>query len=403
MKTKPRYRVFGAAGAILCLAATALAQYQVHTWESFESGSLPPEMILLFRSKPENTKVVDYTTLGDPDILKGIAATECGRYGVEFRTIEADRFLSIVSPVSLDRRQLGDKGKALYQADFYIKGPAEVTQTVAVAAITSTEKAKIEPGKDIWTLYRLGMLQNQKTYFAFANAKPQPDIYLHQPLSGLMTTIEGWHRFQLVFEGQTNIHCSIDGVPTAFSPVAEPTFSILQPGIMVTSPADKPYVCYIDNLSIQWTMDEAAPLPQSPWVATSADPNSAAGGSSLNWFTNPEEAWATAATTKHPVLMMLYDPSSLAYQELSNNTFRSNPAAQESLRRFTLLRVDVNQLRGGVLSRQFGVFRVPTFIVVGFDGQEKAKLEANKNPSWAEIGPALDRGLAAATAPPATQ
>ena len=30
-------------------------------------------------------------------------------------------------------------------------------------------------------------------------------------------------------------------------------------------------------------------------VPDDADPNSVAGGSSLNWFTNPEEAWATAA------------------------------------------------------------------------------------------------------------
>jgi hypothetical protein len=216
----------------------------------------------------------------------------------------------------------------------------------------------------------------------------------------LVQTLEGWHRFQVVVEGQNNIHCAVDGRTTAFSPVTESTFTVLQPGIMVTAPAAIPFTCYADNLSIQWSMDVNAPLPLSPWSAPfvpSAAP-AAPGTPTLDWLADANDAWYKSQQDQRPILMMLYDPNSLAYQELFNNVFRLNTAAQELLARFTRLRTDVNQLGGGTLARQYTVVRVPTFIVLGLDGKEKGRVEANKNPDWTVIGPTLERILALASA-----
>jgi len=379
------------AATLLALAALSIsplhAQYRLHSWENFESGFLDPAMMHLHNSSPETTRVVDLKSIGDPAILEGAAAGECGKFALEVRTDKARRFIGLASPTHLIRSKLGEKGKALFQADFYLKGHVNIGHTVAIAAVASTPEAPLKKGLGVWTLYRFGVLQQQKTYFSFTNATPKPAIYLHQSLAEIVPANEGWHRLQLLFEGDKTVSCYVDGRPTSFSPIVEGTFEKIHPGLIVTAPEDAPLVAYIDNLSIQWTPDADAPMPESPWVPSTAPAPVVAGGPT--WSKDYDATLGQARQSGKPVLAMFYNPTSIACQQLMNDVLARDHVAHADLGRFELVKIDINQLKGGSLAEKLGVTRVPTFVALGADGAERARVVVAKDDRWSQIGPQL--------------
>lgn len=368
-------------------ASEGRCQYLLHTWEDFEAGTLSPKLVHLHNASPRNTRVVDLSTIPDPSIHQGPARLECGRFALEMKTDKTNRFLGIASPVTLTRARLGQHGKALFQADVYLKGHVNLGHTVAVAAIADSPQAPLVTGHKVWTLYRFGVLQQNKTYFSYTNSSPQPIIYLHQKLGEIVPVAEGWHRLQLVFEGDRTVSCHVDGRPTSFSPIVEGTFPALHPGMIVTAPEDAPLTVYIDNLSIQWTPEPGAPMPESPWVSSTALSAAPAGGPA--WSVAPEAAMAEARKSGKPLLVMFYNPASIVCQDLMNGVFSSNRQAQQDLKKFELLKVDINQLRGGSLAEKFSVTRVPTFVVLGGDAKERGRVVASKDMGWSAIGAEL--------------
>jgi hypothetical protein len=199
--------------------------------------------------------------------------------------------------------------------------------------------------------------------------------------------------------------------------VEEPNFRKLQVGIMV---ADKTYSydCFVDNLSIQWAAEDA-PLPDSPyaggWVpkignpaqtptGPAADPVASASGDTraaapsataaaptaeelILWY-DPVTAYDKAVTAKKPMLVCFYAPRIPATQTLSQ-IFDADPRAQAFLRQHVLAQIDINQLQGGELAKRFLVFKVPTIIIIGADGKEKARATFARNDTWETFQPKL--------------
>lgn len=398
----------------LFLVSTPLfAQYYVESWENFESGYFPETLERTHKSTPENTRVVEYASLNNPELLRQPAPRECGRHGLLFHTEGQDRFLGVTSRIALLRNRLGEKGRALYQADFFLSAEKITNSTVSVLAIIGAGKTR-STTQETWTFYRLGILQNEKIFFSYSNQKPQPFVYLHEPLETLLTQPTGWHRLQIIFEGQKTILGCMDGKTTRFSPVVEGTIENLQAGIMVTSPADAPFTCIVDNLSIQWTPEDV-PLPDSPWlhdsaavpansdagailasapVSASPAPNNRFGEAVIaEWQTEPDEAWAQAYARQRPILLLFYAPKNLSSQLLFNQTLQTDELARGILRDFVCLKVDVNQLRGGMIAKKFGVFRVPTFLVLGPDGHPRAQMMYDKSINATALARELQKTL----------
>lgn len=417
-----------AAAVVLLPAGRAKAQYQVFAWENLEGRTLPDSLRFLYNADQNNVVVADYMAPGVPaGMLNGIAAVECGRYGLRFDCTPDTRILAVVNNLNLDRSLLGQKGRALYQADFYLPAQAEKGENVGVLAVSKPESAQ-EATNAAWRNYRVGILDGDKIYYSYTDGqvkKGSPVDFKSASLASLDVSRPGWHRLQLIFEGQDKIICAVDGKACSFSPIIEPTLVNLQAGIMVTVLVDQSRTYYADNLSIQWTPDDL-PLPDSPWVnpqianvatlpisgmpsqpattapgtapGTTGGPTAASSGE-LNWFISPDQAWDQAKATGKPVLTLFYTPRARAYQSL-DQTLQTDPSAKQLISKFTPLRLDVNQLRGGSLAQQYNLFRVPTFLVIGLDAKEKARVTVDQSTSWAQAAAEIQRAYTIATARP---
>lgn len=390
--------------ALLLLTGSAGAQFNLNSWMNFEEGKLPDGTLLLHDARPTNVRVVEYAQLGKSEMLAGPAAQECGRYGLELKSGPKQRYLCVASPARLQRSRLGANGRALFQADIYLDGQTNLGHTMAVVALGVDPTKPPKQGDNFWKLYRLGALAAEKAFFSFTDGSPSPKIYLHEKIVEIVPAgTKGWHRFQFVIEGQAGISCYVDGVRTSYSPIEEGTLQVLQPGILVTAPADVPITAYVDNLSIQWTMDPTTPMPQSPWV--SQEVLSGTEDARVLWYTDFRVAVSESRRTKKPLLVLFYIPGNLAFQELSNNIFQNSEEARSYLGQVVPVRVDANQLQGSNLARRYTVRRIPSFVVLEPDGREKGRFEMLKGERWRDINPKLKgildpKGAAAAPASP---
>ncbi len=383
------------------IAGFSQDQYQVYTWDNFEKGTFPENLKRSHNAKEKNVNVSDYSSVSSLSGIQEVpAATECGRYGLRFDTIGGDEILKVVSNVTLDRKSLGTSGKALYQADIFI--PQDSSTFPYSVAILAELSDPANP--EIYSFYRLGVIKGERVFFSYTHKTYEPIIYLQTFTADLKLKIPGWHRFQIIFEGQENIICAIDGRPTPFSPIQESTLDKLHAGVMCSSSSEiaSPIgFCFVDNLSIQWTAQNIA-LPDSPWVYSIA-PGTQTGfinpmspimiQSQLNWQTSPESAWQECAAKKQNLLMLFYTPRVKAYQNLEQ-FINGNTSAQSLLKQFILLRVDVNQLRGGTLAQQFNVNKVPCLMVIAPDQNVKAKEFYRFESDWAAISQNIQKSLA---------
>ncbi|MBI1291779.1 hypothetical protein GC173_11130 [bacterium] len=376
---------FAVAAALLLSHNTASAQFNLKSWENFESG-IPAGSIMLHNSNATNTRVVSYASLGDPNLTTPEVQRECGAMGLQLQTNATQRFLCITVPVVLERARLGTTGRALFQADVYLPGKADIGHSAAVLAVGTDGRTQLKPNQSFWNLYRFGCIGGERAFFSYTNGSAAPKIYLHDKLSSLGPERSGWHRFQFIVEGQTGISCYVDGVLTSFSPIQENTLAFIQPGIMVTAPVDKPYSVLLDNLSIQWTMDPATPVPQSPWVTAEEIAGSV---DRVQWRADIPEALAEGRQTGKPTLALFYMPGNVTSQDLFNNVFQNSDEARQYLNSAVLTRVDVNQLRGSAVARQYSVARVPSLLVLGPDGKELGRVDIAQGERWKQIQPRL--------------
>lgn len=417
-----RIRILFLSLFITLLTVYVPAQYQVFSWENFNNGEFPKTIKFSLEGSNDNTTIVNFKGSDAPSgILDGIAATECGNYGVKFQTSKDSSFLIALSENVLDRKTLGENGKSLYQVDFYLSEQSKDVYSMAVLAVVPGTEKTLKTIK----MYRLGILNGTYFFFSYMNEQDKPLIYQHELISDFNLKIPGWHRIQIIFEGQDKIICAIDGKASKFSPIIEPSLTSLQAGLMVTASQEeskfKPGTVYADNLSIQKSIGDV-PLPESPWFAESPvaqndtqlsykasdtkpiaqtasqssmmklQPISPQQSAPLTWLSSPDEAWQASQNMKKPILIMFYVPNIETYKTLEN-VFATDISAKNLLNNFVLLKLDVNQLSGGMQAQNFNIFKVPTFIILNLNGTEKSRVSFGRGMEWKNIADHIQNNI----------
>jgi hypothetical protein len=386
---------------LVAQTVTAQNNYNVHSWFSFEEGKFTDKLTFGHTTNPNKIRVVPYSEVGLPaEISANGAAKEIAGHGVAFFADHNSKDqMSIISTTAMDRTRLGPTGRALYQGDFWVPAEGEPMPTQALLAVVPKEGNQFS-----FNFYRFGLLDSgTHIFFAYTGGQPAPVIYQSQPLSEFNLKRPGWHRFQIIFEGSDRIICAIDGQQTSFSPIIEPTLTKLHPGIMVTATKGSGTMI-ADNLSIQWTMEDV-PLPDSPWEAlrngesptianagTSTPAVSGAGNAeaaslydsdSLTWYKDPTDAWRSAVDK--PTLVLFYAPRIEPYRYLKSIT-PNTPEVEALFQKFSLARVDANQLSGGKIAQDRKIARLPTLFVIDAAGREKGRIPILSNETkWEDI------------------
>ncbi|MCD6385378.1 thioredoxin family protein [Candidatus Sumerlaeota bacterium] len=372
------------------LVNTSLAQYQVYYWANFEDGKLPAGSTPLGEFFQKTVSVVDFNLVsGMPPVFRsGIAGSETGRYGLLLKVAPEVWISGLATGVILNRDALGRAGRALFQADFFLPPSNEILPSLAVLAMEPLPPGEHTPQ----SFYRFGITLNKMVYFSHViMSEPTARVFKFDTQFPKTLPRPGWHRFAIVFEGTSRIRCYVDGFEPRFSPLEEPSLRKLQVGIML---ADKKntYQCFVDNLSIQWTPQDV-PLPDSPYASswrTSAPgltlrptPLPVGGASSFVWLDY------RTAFTKSPYVntqrLLYFQAPRLQITRQLEKIFATNPSAQSFLRKYTLVKIDVNQLQGGTLAQQYSVFKVPTLILIDQTGRETARAIVGKLDNWESI------------------
>jgi hypothetical protein len=371
---------------LLPIGSTALSQqYLIHSWESFESGTLPESIVRFHHSNETTVRPLDLRSPRIPrEANTGAAHLECGQYALAFYPTKEANHLSAFTPNSLNRSRLGEKGCALFQADFFLPALEVPIPNISLLAQVIDE----DSGK--YQFYRFGILAKQnKLFFTFANNTSKPEIYKQQKTDDFQLSRPGWHRFQIIFQGRDQIFCAIDGQMTSFSPITEATHQILNAGIMVTR-GERDSSAVADNLSIQWTAEEA-PLPLSPWTSQHTEastPNSSPleSGESVIWLNDPSKAWETVRRQKRPLMIMFYSPNISPY-EYTKQIIPNNQEAYNLFNQYVLLSLDANQLNGGKMAEKFKISRLPSFIVLDPQtGKETKRIVVlNNKTTWNDL------------------
>lgn len=401
----PRHLKVLAAGTVVATAlSTAHAQYEVREWANFEDGKLPANVLTIGRNASQRLSVVsvDSVTTQAPAFKN----PEVGKNVLKLEVLpKLDDSASFQCGIAIgdvvDRSKLGPNGRALFQADFYLEGG--INPSIAVMAMSPPDKDKIvnnnipAVGKNF---YRFGITKQVQIYYSqFRPGDKNASIYeFDKPF---LTNIPkpGWHRFALVCEGPSRIRCYVDGRELPFSPIEDNSMAQVQVGLLLAE-GERAYTCYADNLSIQIS-DEAPALPASPyddgWSIAAGPSNKAktAGASSAlptakvttalaaEWLP-PAEAWNVAKRDQKGLLLYFYAPG-VSRVEKINEMLASDPAAKAYIARHACARVDVNQLEGGSIAKKYGIFKVPTFLVISPDAKSYKMARPTSNETWAQI------------------
>jgi hypothetical protein len=400
MRTKKPEVAFRMLMCVLLLSpAVVSGQYDLR-WANFEDGKFPDASQLVGVKSVDTVSVVDLDAVQKmpPEFRSGKAAKETGKHGlhIKARPTEGQKFsytagLTFGDP--LDRDQLGENGRALYQADFFLPG-GEAGDLPAIAVLAMEPVEKGPAPKNPASYYRFGV-GDKRTYFSFM--KPGlATAAVYKMDKQLLTLIPrpGWHRFAIVFEGPDTIRCFVDGREASFSPLNEPTLRKLSVGVLGAWRSIT-YDAYIDNLSTQFTSD-VSDMPLSPYsadwtipagpaslrkagsAAATAQPDS---GTLPGQWLEPNGAWTAAQRDGKPFLMYFYAPGMGASSE-TDQIFRTDQRAQAFLARHACTRIDVNQYEGGTIAKKYSVFKVPTFIAVSPDGKAHRRTVFRKGNQW---------------------
>jgi len=392
---KNRYIVSLLVIIVAMIVPHVTAQYQLFRWVKFEKGKIPPESSTFGKNKDRMARVVDLSTIPNmpPAFRSGVGGSETGRYGLWLKAHPDVWIVGLADNVLLDRARLGMRGRALYQADFFIPPQGQYIPSLAVLAMEPLRPGDESPR----SFYRFGFTLGRSLYFSHViQDEETARVFLQDLDMGSLVPRPGWHRFAIVFEGPKLIHCYIDGHETNFSPIEDDTIKELQVGVMLAE-KEKEYNAYVDNLSIQWTPEDA-PLPESPYAPSWGDapvpnlsalttPNPAA--TPIRWL-DTREAWSQCQATRKPMLVYFYAPHVDAAVNL-DRIFQSDPSAQQYLKQYIPVKIDVNQYQGGDLARKFQIFKVPTLVLMNPGGQVTKKAIFGMRDTWSNLHSKLTR------------
>jgi len=393
-----------APGLVLAVAvSSASAQYEVKEWANFEDGKIPDNVITIGGGWQKRLSVVtpeSVTTqpaaFKNGEVGKGVLSLQASPVKTDAKTWQ----LGLAVGEVIDRSKLTAQGRAMFQADFYIEADGNYPSLAVMA---------MEPPKDMYNnhvdsisgaFYRFGITKNNRLYYSQvvpgdATAKKfEQDAELLKKIPA-----PGWHRFALVCEGPDTLRCYVDGREAGFSPIKDTAMTSVMVGLLLAE-QDRAYTAYADNISIQMS-DEAPALPASPYdagwsmPAGSSSKAASAGASTAvptaqvstalasDWQP-PVEAWAKAQQEKKGLLLYFFAPG-IERVEKVNQMLTSDAAAKAYIARHSCARIDVNQLEGGSIAKKYGIFKVPTFLVISPDGQQYKRVSPGPNETWPQI------------------
>jgi len=390
-------------GALAAFATgSAFAQYEVREWANFEDGKLPATVMTI--GSKSNTRMEVVATDSVTTQAAAFRNPEVGTHVLKLSAAPdpsdaATYQLGIAVGDVLDRSQLGAKGRALFQADFYFEGT--LFPSLAVLAMEPPDNRVGNHVPSIKSnFYRFGVTKNSQIYYSqFAPGSKNAKVYEFDKKFLTDIPVPGWHRFALVCEGPETIRCYVDGRETPFSPLVDSSMKKIMVGLLLAD-SERAYTCYADNLSIQ-VSDEAQALPASPYdqgwsVPAGSSKKAKSSGASTavptakvttelasEWL-SPVQAWNKAQQDKKGMLLYFYAPG-VARVEKVNELLAADPAAKAYIAKHACARVDVNQLEGGSIAKKYGIFKVPTFLVISPDAKQFKKVSPTQGESWAQI------------------
>jgi hypothetical protein len=380
-------------GAIL---ATAHAQYQLYLWANFEDGRFQQGAVPL-GDYPNTVKVVDFSKIPNmpQDFHAGLAGREVGKHGLCLKGDPGIWITGLADGVLLDRDKLGASGKALYQADFFIPPDGNYIPSLAVLAMEPLPQGITQPQ----SFYRFGITKvsnNHHIYFSHVILNESTArVFLWDREFTKKIPRPGWHRFAIVFDGPSKIHCYIDGHEPGFSPTEEPSLRKLQVGILLAEKNEARYDAFVDNLSIQWTPEDV-PIPDSPYahswggaaapqmtIGSALENTALLSSTSLEWL-DAKAAWERSQSSGAPILAYFQAPKIPMTRRL-DEIFDANKEARDFLGKCVLLKIDVNQYQGGFLAQKFNIFKVPTIILMDAQSREIGRAIFGRDDNWASL------------------
>ncbi len=399
-------KLSGRAVAIAAMAlavSTASAQYEVREWANFEDGKLPENLITIGGGWQQRMQVIptESATTQPQEFRNPEVGTHVLRLEAAPKRTDAKSWqLGLAVGEVLDRSKLSPNGRALFQADFYVESK-EAFPSLAVMAMEPPKNMVNNHVDSIQgSFYRFGITKGDRLYFSQVTPGGDTAKRFEQDRELLQQIpVPGWHRFAIVCEGPEIIRCFVDGREASFSPLKDPSMSSIMVGLLLAEP-DKAYVAYADNLSIQ-VSDEAPALPASPFdagwsMAAGSSSKAASAGASTavptaqvttqlaaEWLP-PVQAWNKAQQDKKGMLLYFYAPG-VERVEKVNQMLATDAAAKEYVAKHSAARVDVNQLEGGSIAKKYGIFKVPTFLVISPDAQQYKKVTVGPNDTWQQI------------------
>lgn len=374
------------------IGSEGYSQYQLYRWANFEEGSFQQGSVVLGDFGNSVIKVVDFSRFASryPGFQTGASAKERGKYGLWLKGDPSVWLTGLADGVVLDRDKLGMNGRALYQADFYIPPDGLFLPSIAVLAMEPLPVGVPKPR----SFYRFGLSKNIFLYFSHVvENELEARMFLQDNILISKIPRPGWHRFAIVFEGVSKIRCYVDGQEPSFSPVEESSLRRLQVGIMLAE-KDASYDAFVDNLSIQWTPEDV-PIPDSPYADTWGGggslqpqvanqtpniPSAMRSAPAIQWL-EPNMAWQQSQQTNTPILIYFYAPKVRAALNL-NNIFETNASAQNFLKKYTLVKFDVNQYQGGHLAKSFRIFKIPTVVIIDAKNNELERVIFGNMDTW---------------------
>lgn len=384
--------------AMLALSQ-APAQYQVFFKQDFEATEWPEKLIHGHNSSPITTQLIRLEPPIAEALYTGVAAQTVGKQVMRFQPLADDPHLSVINQSILAREKLGATGAALYQVDIYLDSESPSSPRVALLA-QAGDPTGVDTTKG-YRFYRFGLDEKGRVFFSFTNEGATPAIFQWESITKFDFVRPGWARFQMIFKGQNEIHCLVNGRPTSYSPITDDTLKYLAAGIMVTrTPGTEDPTIFADNLSIHWSANKEEPIPASPWGGGEAG----AGGGAvvwdsphLTWLTSPSEAWKASQESRRVMLVLFHDNRHDVNLPLS--ALLRSPEAEPVLSRCTLLRLNVETAGGRKVADSYGVTSAPVLMVCDLAGKAiaQSQLQINADTTWEDVYSKLRVKTAAAS------
>ena len=437
------HRLPGISLAML-LAACAWGEFRPYQMADFEDGRLPESTDPFGVDISSTLKIANLPLITSmpPDFRDGIAAPVVGSYGagIQSKPDPEDRSThqrGFSIGVLLDRDKLGANGRALYQADFYLP-PTNVPEQapcIAILALDPTVSGSASTSSPMSGLpkafYRFGISRRKTATLYFSCVMPGAETApVYEQDTKLFGAIPrpGWHRFAMLFTGNEEIRCYLDGKEPRFSPIKDSRLRKLKLGVMLAD-ALHSYECYVDNLTILWSMDDS-PLPPSPFVASWANvslqtpatamaapavpaavsvampslppppattppplppapatvpvidipPPLPVATAPLVWL-EPAAAWAQAQKNRQHFLLFFFSPADAASARL-DGLLDDNLAARTVVQSCSKAKVDVTRQTGLDIAKGYKIPAVPTMIIFTPDGSEVGRATFTAGDTW---------------------